>query len=48
MFISCKDVGSNHQLSQINLIMPYEDVYGSRAYYVIELLIFFYLLFKGF
>lgn len=35
MFISCKDVRSNHQLSQINLIMPYEDVYDSRAYFML-------------
>jgi len=39
MFISCKDVWRNHQLPQINLIIPYEDVYDSRIYYIIELLI---------
>jgi len=40
MFISCKDVWRNHQLAQINLIMPCKDVYDSRAYYINELLIF--------
>lgn len=42
MFISYKDVSSNYQLVQINLIMFYDDIRMIEIYYIIEILIFYF------